>query len=273
MNQTFNSTNKLPQKNSSMLFWKAWLPSMLLALFAHMALLWLPIQISAPRAKRSKPIKLMFKAQKPVRAKPKKRPLPHSIKPKEQKPKKRSPKRQKRWRRAKAKPRKVKKRKVTLRKTLPVAKVKPKVAKPTKAKRPIEPVEKRPQPPKPQKVAKVKRSKPKPSKPKRPEPPRRRPSINFGPYRLALSSAIQRHKQYPRMAHRMGYEGLVLLSVRISKHGQLIGSPNILRSSGYNMLDQEAIRMVKAASPFQKMPKGFEKKSISFRVPVRFKLD
>ena len=115
--------------------------------------------------------------------------------------------------------------------------------------------------------------------PKRPRLPRAKPTprtpsppVNLSPYRKQLSRKIQRNKRYPRLAHRMGFEGLVVLRIRISKAGSLLGRPKVLRSSGHKSLDREAIRMVMAAVPLPPMPSHYKRSSATFRLPVNFTL-
>jgi protein TonB len=74
------------------------------------------------------------------------------------------------------------------------------------------------------------------------------------------------------MARRMRHEGVVVLTLQVDTHGKLVRPPIIQRSSGFDILDREAIRMVQAASPLPPLPKEFTKASISFNVPIRFSL-
>ncbi|MCK6512405.1 energy transducer TonB [Myxococcota bacterium] len=71
----------------------------------------------------------------------------------------------------------------------------------------------------------------------------------------------------------MGLEGLVVLRLRITSQGSLATPPSIERSSGYGVLDQEAVRMVSAALPLPILPTGFRRPWAEFRIPVRFALE
>ncbi len=75
------------------------------------------------------------------------------------------------------------------------------------------------------------------------------------------------------MAQRMGLEGLVVLLLRVTPKGQLAKPPRIERSSGYGVLDQEAVRMVSAALPLPILPTNFRRPWAEFRIPVRFALE
>jgi protein TonB len=88
-----------------------------------------------------------------------------------------------------------------------------------------------------------------------------------------LYQSIVKKKQYPYMSRRLGQEGKVILLVEIHRNGTLKGAPRILRSSDYDLLNQEAIRMVKAAAPWPSMPSGYSQKSKRFRITIRFTLN
>lgn len=53
----------------------------------------------------------------------------------------------------------------------------------------------------------------------------------------------------------LGLEGKVILMVYLDADGALEREPRVRRSSGHEVLDEEAVRMVKAAAPFPR-PKG-----------------
>lgn len=122
-----------------------------------------------------------------------------------------------------------------------------------------EPVRPDPPPPPPRKVAKAT---PRPAAP-----------VDLGPYRSMLGKVLQRHKRYPPMAQRMGLEGLVVVLLRVTPKGNLARPPKVLRSSGYGVLDKEAVRMVSAALPLPTLPSGYARAWAEFRIPVRFALE
>lgn len=72
---------------------------------------------------------------------------------------------------------------------------------------------------------------------------------------------------YPTVASRRGYEGTVLVEVDVLETGNL-GEVKILESSGFNVLDKEAVRWVNT-NPFVHGPKN-EKRT--YLVPVTFTL-
>ena len=59
------------------------------------------------------------------------------------------------------------------------------------------------------------------------------------------------------------------LSFALGRQGQLLSS-GIARSSGNSALDQEALAMVRRASPYPSFPSEMTKSRESFTAPVRF---
>ncbi len=107
------------------------------------------------------------------------------------------------------------------------------------------------------------RSRPAPPGPNRPHLPnklRRSTEISlntldykFHSYYLALKRKIELVWEYPYAARRAGIQGRLLIRFIINKNGSL-ASVNILRTSGSGLLDQEAVRAIRNASPFPPIP-------------------
>ncbi len=64
----------------------------------------------------------------------------------------------------------------------------------------------------------------------------------------ALAAAIERTKQYPRIARERGIEGIVRLRFRLSPSGA-VEKIEIIQSSGYEILDTASIGAVYRAAP------------------------
>jgi|GEM_PF-1768387 len=247
-----------------------WWREFLFALIVHIGLFFMPV--SMPKAQ--KPPERIVKIQ--LRAAPAPQPVKRAMA--RQRPKAKPIKRRKVRPRRKVKRRKVRRRRKVARRKIarrPVPRPIAKKAEPV----PVRPEPVRPTPVAPKKVAMAAPAPVRPEPPKPPAPkvearpaPRPKP-VNFGPYRRSLYHSIAKKKNYPYMARRLGQEGKVLLLIQISREGKLLGAPRILRSSGHDLLDQEAVRMVRAASPWPIMPDGFQGKLKRFRVPVRFALN
>lgn len=72
-------------------------------------------------------------------------------------------------------------------------------------------------------------------------------------YFTSIKRAIELVWEYPKPALRYGIQGKLVLEFTILENGQLEGT-RLIRTSGFSMLDEEAIRAVNAASPFHPIP-------------------
>jgi len=80
-------------------------------------------------------------------------------------------------------------------------------------------------------------------------------------YFNSIKRAIEVVWQYPDLALRYGLQGRLLLEFSILGNGD-IETAKIIRSSGSNLLDEEALRAVKAAAPFGPIPPWLGKNRI-----------
>lgn len=90
-------------------------------------------------------------------------------------------------------------------------------------------------------------------------------------YQDSIKQKIQQEKQYPRWALRVGHEGGVRISFSVLSMGQ-IKELRLLKSSGFDELDKEAIEAVKRASPFAAFPKMLEDDEIRIEIEIVFYL-
>lgn len=76
--------------------------------------------------------------------------------------------------------------------------------------------------------------------------------------------------KYPAVAKRRGYEGTTLLLVEVLPDG-VVGSVEVLRSSGHEVLDRSAVRAVKR---WRFVPAEMDGRPVAMhvRIPVRFEL-
>jgi protein TonB len=82
-----------------------------------------------------------------------------------------------------------------------------------------------------------------------------------------LTDKIEALKQYPYLARRKGIEGTVMLFVEIDRLGNLINT-KIIRSSGYEILDQSASMLIKKAFPI----KHNFNRDLRVTIPITYKL-
>ena len=86
-----------------------------------------------------------------------------------------------------------------------------------------------------------------------------------------LAFHIAKFKKYPRIAIRRNWEGLVLVRMVMLDNGN-IQSIAIEKSSGYKVLDNEAIMMIERAKPLPKPPDILAGDEVNIYVPVSFAL-
>jgi protein TonB len=90
-------------------------------------------------------------------------------------------------------------------------------------------------------------------------------------YGTELANALAKYKQYPKIAQMRGYQGDVLVDVQMDSNGNVTSS-KIHQSSGYESLDNQALEMVKKASPLPPPPYVLRGRSFNVLVPVSFHL-
>lgn len=91
-------------------------------------------------------------------------------------------------------------------------------------------------------------------------------------YTNQLTRAIAKQKKYPKIAQMRQWQGEVLLNIVIDPQGNLVKA-DILEESRYKILNNEAIDMVKRASPFPQPPEELRLKNFTVLVPISFKLE
>jgi protein TonB len=82
-------------------------------------------------------------------------------------------------------------------------------------------------------------------------------------YLSSVKRAIELEWEYPDMALRHGLQGKLVLEFTIHGDGNLMKT-RIVRSSGFSILDKEAVRSVQTAAPFHPIPPWIGKS----RLPV-----
>jgi len=91
-------------------------------------------------------------------------------------------------------------------------------------------------------------------------------------YRLALIVATRRYKRYPAIAMEKGWAGRVVVHLAIGANGML-ASASIKTSSGHEILDNQALDMLKKGKTTVQVPPSLRGRAFSVDVPVIFNLD
>ena len=98
-------------------------------------------------------------------------------------------------------------------------------------------------------------------------------SINAERRYLGMVRArILQHRKYPALSRRRGHEGVTQVRFTLAASGTLMGGVQMLNSSGYTVLDQQAQKCVQAAAPFPAFPEELHKSSLTVVVPITFRL-
>jgi periplasmic protein TonB len=90
-------------------------------------------------------------------------------------------------------------------------------------------------------------------------------------YRRALYSAVDSRKQYPLLARRGGMQGTVFLEVVINRDGRILRA-ELLQSSGHEVLDRAAMRLIRSMGKLPKPPTGLNFSEQTLQIPLRYSL-
>lgn len=91
-------------------------------------------------------------------------------------------------------------------------------------------------------------------------------------YSNLLSREFARHKQYPRLAQMRGWQGTAKVELHVDANGNMI-SISVNASSGFEILDKQALEMVRKASPLPQPPEALRGREFTIIVPVAFRLE
>jgi len=84
-----------------------------------------------------------------------------------------------------------------------------------------------------------------------------------------IKQAIEQNWEYPELALRYGLQGRLSLEFAVDSNGQL-EQLRITRSSGSQLLDDEALRAIKAAAPFPPIPTWIKGNPLSISVSMEY---
>ncbi len=86
--------------------------------------------------------------------------------------------------------------------------------------------------------------------------------LKYFSYTLKLKNKIEYIWRYPQAAAERGIQGDLLLNFTIQKDGH-VSEVKVVSTSGYEILDQEAVRAIKEASPFAPLPDSWNEDRIT----------
>lgn len=83
---------------------------------------------------------------------------------------------------------------------------------------------------------------------------------------------LARHQQYPASARENGVEGTPWVNIVLDEQGRVL-NVSLRKSSGANVLDNEALALIQRASPLPAPPQNvLQNQRVTFAVPIRFNL-
>jgi len=91
-------------------------------------------------------------------------------------------------------------------------------------------------------------------------------------YQDMVKQKIESHLRYPPWARKQEFEGTVYLSFIVLSDGQA-QDVRIIQSSGFDILDDEAVSTVNRATPFKPIPEKFNRSTLTMEVAIIFMLE
>jgi len=96
--------------------------------------------------------------------------------------------------------------------------------------------------------------------------------FKFISYNRWLKYKVESVLRYPELAALTGLQGTLYIQFDIMKDGDL-ANLELIKSSGYKILDDEALRSIRATAPFQPLPDGWNMDHYTIRAAVLFYLN
>jgi TonB family protein len=90
------------------------------------------------------------------------------------------------------------------------------------------------------------------------------PEVQYISYFASIKRKIELVWQYPFDAAAAGVEGELLIDFVIGRNGKL-ESAELVRGSGHKLLDDEAMRSIRKASPFDPIPNEYKIPNLQIR--------
>jgi periplasmic protein TonB len=85
--------------------------------------------------------------------------------------------------------------------------------------------------------------------------------VRYASYTQTVKQWIESRWEYPDLAKQYGLQGRVVVEFTIRQNGH-IEFLSLVRSSGSKLLDEEAVRAIKAAVPFKPFPRSIQENSL-----------
>jgi TonB family protein len=93
-----------------------------------------------------------------------------------------------------------------------------------------------------------------------------------GSYLGLIRSRILARRHYPPLARERQQEGVVRVRFSLSPSGAIKQGVEVVRPSGFNLLDEQARQCVLAAAPFPPFPRDLNQDHLTIEVPIVYRL-
>jgi len=90
-------------------------------------------------------------------------------------------------------------------------------------------------------------------------------------WKTQIVALLERNKRYPETAQSRREQGVAQVFFSLDRQGRVLES-RVVRSSGANALDEEALALLRRAQPFPAPPRELAGDHIDLTVPIRFNL-
>ena len=90
-------------------------------------------------------------------------------------------------------------------------------------------------------------------------------------YTRTISGQVGRLKQYPQIARLRGWQGTTIISIQLAADGTVLHT-RIEQSSGHDVLDSQALAMVRQAEPLPPFPERHDNDPLTVQLPIVFAL-
>jgi protein TonB len=91
-------------------------------------------------------------------------------------------------------------------------------------------------------------------------------------YLKLIRARILAKRKYPHLARQRHQEGIVRLRFTLSAAGSLSHGVQVVKPSGFQLLDNQAQQCVQAAAPFPPFPPDLKRERLTVVVPIVYKL-
>ncbi|NRA82263.1 MAG: energy transducer TonB [Gammaproteobacteria bacterium] len=86
-----------------------------------------------------------------------------------------------------------------------------------------------------------------------------------------LHAHLERAKRYPRVARRMRKQGMPIITFTVNRNGKVLGA-SLVKSSGIDSLDQEALALTYRAQPLPRPPISVTGEKLTLTLPINFSI-